>query len=285
MAKLVLGTNKQTVVPAVVRDMSPAHYIEKKAVNGVLKNSANIINLNSITDFGSYALAYAYAEAAFPVNTKLDFSNITTITGNSALYYAFYYSLGIVEVDFSSLVDIIGSNGCASAFFGCSELTVVKLSSLKTINGNGACNSMFNGCSGLISVDLSSVETVGVAGSLNNMFQNCYELTSVNLNGLNNIKQLSAQFAYMFNGCRHLESVTFGGLKASTFASAVNQLAYLFNNTTGSQATNGCTVHFPSNFDPSDPNHTFDASTLTGYPTFGGSASYIHVAFDLPATE
>jgi hypothetical protein len=89
----------------------------------------------------------------------------------------------------------------------------------------------------------------------------------------------------MFYGCSHLESVTFGGLTASTFASAVNQIQYMFNNQTGAAAPNGCTVHFPSNFDPSDPNHTFDASTLTGYPTFGGSSSYIHVAFDLPATE
>lgn len=82
------------------------------------------------------------------------------------------------------------------------------------------------------------------------------------------------------------KSITANGVYDVTdFASAVNQIQYLFNTTTGSQATNGCTVHFPSNFDPSDPDHTFDASTLTGYPTFGGSASYIHLAFDLPATE
>jgi hypothetical protein len=89
----------------------------------------------------------------------------------------------------------------------------------------------------------------------------------------------------MLQNCKKLESVKFGGLTSTTFASAQNQFSSLFDSSTGSQAPNGCTVHFPSNFDPSDPNHTFDASTLTNYPTFGGSASYIHVAFDLPATE
>jgi hypothetical protein len=118
------------------------------------------------------------------------------------------------------------------------------------------------------------------------MFYGCTGLTSVNFNGLNVITgQVSPSYSAMFYGCSHLESVTFGGLTASTFASAVNQIQYMFNNQTGAAAPNGCTVHFPSNFDPSDPNHTFDASTLTGYPTFGGSSSYIHVAFDLPATE
>jgi hypothetical protein len=118
------------------------------------------------------------------------------------------------------------------------------------------------------------------------MFQGCGKLTTAKFNVLNTVSvQIASSWAQMFGGCNKLESVELGGLKASTFASRKDQIAYLFNAQTGSQATNGCTVHFPSNFDPSDPNHTFDASTLTGYPTFGGNAQYIHVAFDLPATE
>ena len=117
------------------------------------------------------------------------------------------------------------------------------------------------------------------------MFRRCFALKSISFSSLTQISnQLSTSSQPVFGADYILESVEFGGLKASTFASAVNQLQYLFDSTTGQNATNGCTVHFPSNFDPSDPNHTFDASTLTGYPTFGGDANYIHVAFDLPAT-
>lgn len=136
------------------------------------------------------------------------------------------------------------------------------------------------------SIDLSSLITISGANACDAIFFNCTGLTSVKMNKLNVVTaQMAPSYSSIFGGCTHLESVELGGLTASTFVSIKNQIAYLFTSSTGSQAPNGCTVHFPSNFDPADPNHTFDASTLTGYPTFGGSASYIHVAFDLPASE
>ena len=266
---------------------APAHYVEKTVdANGKLVTSTNIINLNGVTDVGDYVLYYAYYRVVFPANTGVDLSSLTAMSGQNACYYMFSGCTGLTSADLSGLITISGSNACQFMFQSCTGLTSADLSSLTTISGNSACQYMFNNDSGLTSVDLSSLTTVSGSNVFQSSFGGCSGLQSVKMNKLNVItQQLSPSYAQMFLSCTHLESVELGGLTASTFASLVNQIQYLFSNTTGSQATNGCTVHFPSNFDPSDPNHTFDASTLAGYPTFGGNASYIHVAFDLPASE
>ena len=245
--------------------------------------------------------------------TSVNLSGLTTVSGGNACQSMFYFSKGITSADLSGLTTVSGGNACQNMFSSCMGLTSINISNLTTISGNSACQAMFQLCPMITSIDLSRLTTVSGGNACNSMFQNstgitnvvlsslitisgsnacvnmfsgCTGLTSAKLNALNSITtQVAPSYGAMFNGCTKLESVEFGGLTASTFASIKNQLQYLFSNTTGSQATNGCTVHFPSNFDPSDPNHTFDASTLTDYPTFGGSASYIHVAFDLPATE
>ncbi|MFQ6703647.1 MAG: leucine-rich repeat protein [Alphaproteobacteria bacterium] len=324
---------------------APAHYVEKIVdANGVLQNSANIINLNGVTNIADYVLSGAYAFVDFPENTIFDMSSITSLSGLSSCQNMFSckvttqksltginlsglitisgsntcnsmlsHNKQLVSVDLSSLTTINGSQVCYSMFTGCSGLTSVDLPSLTTINGQSACGQMFSGCtmvtsinlptlitingsqacqymfgscSGLTSVDLPSLTTISASNACGQMFYNCSGLTSVKMNKLNVItQQISSSYSIVFQSCNKLESVELGGLTASTFASKVNQIQYLFDNYTGRDAPNGCTVHFPSNFDPADPNHTFDASTLAGYPTFGGNASYIHVAFDLPATE
>ena len=313
MAKIVLGTNKSVSAPAIVRDKSPKYYVEKTLdSNGKLVPSSTMINLNGVTDLGKYVLYGEYAYVSFPTNTSIDMSSLTSISGERACYYMFYYATGITSIDLSalttisgtypcshmfsnssltnadlsSLTTINGDNAATGLFYTCTSLTSVDLSSLTTISGNDAVSEMFKTCLLLQTVSFPSLTTVSSNSSLRGMFEGCIVLTSVSFNKLNVIgAQLSPSYQKMFNNCYKLESVTFGGLKASTFSSAVNQLQYLFSTTTGRDAPNGCTLHFPSNFDPSDPNHTFDASTLTGYPTFGGSANYIHLAFDLPATE
>lgn len=216
----------------------------------------------------------------------VDLSSLTTISGSNACYYMFRGCTGLTSVDLSGLTTINGSGACQYMFYNCTGLTNISLSSLTTISSPSGCSYMFQGCTGLTSVDLSGLTTISGNGACASMFQGCTWLTAVKISALNTMSvQIASSYGQMFTGCTRLESVEFGGLTASTFASRTDQIAYLFKNDTGSVASNGCTVHFPSNFDPSDPNHTFDASTLTGYPTFGGNASYIHVAFDLPATE
>jgi hypothetical protein len=237
---------------------APAHYIEKTVdANGKLINSTNIINLNGVTDVGDYALCGQYRGVSFPQNTNVDLSSLTKITGEHALENAFCQS-SIKSIDLSGVTIISGSNVFQQAFWGCSALENVYFSNLTSITSTTVFQSAFTN-SALKTISFSKLNVIN------------YDFGSFYLEP--------------FSGCYNLESVEFGGLTASTFVSKKTQLQNLFRDTTGSQAPNGCTVHFPSNFDPSDPSHTFDASTLKGYPTFGGSASYIHVAFDLPATE
>ena len=272
---------------ATIPTTAPTYYVEKtKNTNNVLTNSSNIIDLKGINDIGENALRYQYNGISFPANTTVDFSSLTQITGKYACGETFSSTSGITSVNLSNLTTINGNNCCNAMFSGSSSLTSVNLNSLTTISGTNACVNMF-ASTNIISLKLNSLTTLN-GGSINGFTYNNQSLTEVEFNSLTNISSTigsSLSTARPFGGCTNLESVSFGGLKSTTFSSAVNQLQYLFYSNTGSTATNGCTVHFPSNFDPSDPNHTFDASTLTGYPTFGGSASYIHVAFDLPATE
>ena len=271
----------------------PAYYIEKSVdANGVLKNGAKITTFTGVKDLSDYVLSYAFYKSVFPANTTIDMSDLTTISNGYCAEHCFQAhpnistNNGITSVDLSSLTTISGAGACQRMFAYCSGITSVDLSSLTTISGASSCGGMFANCTSLTNMNLNSLETISGNNSVNGMFANCSNLISVSFNKLNVLSaSLGSSSSALFSSCGKLESVSFGGLTASTFASKTDQFAYLFNNTTGSTATGGCTVHFPSNFDPSDPNHTFDASTLGGYPTFGGSASYIHVAFDLTATE
>lgn len=263
---------------------APAHYVEKTVdANGKLQNTANFINLNGVNDIGGQTLSYAYAGTSFPNNTNIDMSSITQLTGTSACAYMFLQSSGSINVDMSNVQTITGNSACNS-MFQYSGISSIDLSSLVTLGSYCMVSAFEN--SSLQHINFPSLTTTG-SGTLYAAFRQCSNLISIKLNALNNITgQLSNDsYGAVAGYCSKLETVELGGLTASTFASAVNQLQYLFDSSTGQNAPNGCTVHLPSNFDPSDPNHTFDASTLTGYPTFGGSASYIHVAFDLPATE
>lgn len=269
---------------------APAYYVEKTVdANGNLKASSNFINLTGVTDLWGYALTAAYATVAFPDNTNIDMSSLTAISGAYACQNMFNSSSGAIHVDMSNVITISGQESCNNMFAN-SQIVSINLQNLTTISVGSyvytsPVQNMFLNCSRLISLGLPKLTSV--AYGMAQMLRNCQALTSVKMNALNVIAQSlsSSSYAAVMGACYALQSVELGGLTASTFASAVNQLQYLFDNTTGKNAPNGCTVHFPSNFDPSDPNHTFDASTLTGYPTFGGNASYIHVAFDLPATE
>lgn len=255
-------------------------YMFKNCVN---MTSVDISSLTAIS--GDYACQYMFQGCS--ALTSMNLSSLTTISGSYACNDMFIDCFHIINVDLSSLTTISGSNFvCSGMFQSCSRITSVDLSGLTTINGNYACNDMFFNCEGLISIDLSSLTTIGGTNACGGMFSGCRKMISIDLPSLTTISALLApSYSTVFNNCTYLESVKFGGLKSTTFASAVNQLQYLFNSLTGSKAPNGCTVHFPSNFDPSNPSHTFDASTLAGYPTFGGNASYIKIAFDLPATE
>ena len=167
----------------------------------------------------------------------------------------------------------------------------VDLSSVKTISAGQCFQYAFSNTNnytgtGTLSVDFSGLESITGTWIFESAFRNS-ALKQISFDKLSVISQnfVGSSGGAAFYGCKKLESVSFGGFTSATFANSKTQLQYLFNSTSGSTATGGCTVHFPSNFDPDNPNKTFDITTLTGYPTFGGDANYIHLAYDLPATE
>ena len=286
-SRLYIGNGQaapSTVIEKVVPILPPYTFQREVDSNGVLKlctTNPYIMDFTSVTDLSSCVLSYAYKDNTH-ISGNIDMSSLTAISGERACFHTFDGCTGITSADLSSVTSI-GAYCCQYMFYGCTNLESVNLSSLTSIDGTAACYNMFQNCTSLTSVNFPSLTTVSY-GMSNNMFTGCTELRSVSFDVLSIIKvALGSNGSFMFDSCVKLESVSFGGIKASTNPKA--RFKALFSTTTGSQSPNGCTVHFPTNFDPNNPNKTYDASKITGYPTFGGNAQYIHVAFDLPATE
>lgn len=240
---------------------APAHYIEKSVdANGVLGAAPVGIDLSGVTDLAPYSLAYAGYIAQFSGAALLNTTSLTKISGMYALDFAFY-STNVTSTGLNNVEEVSGLLALENAFCNCSNITTMGLDNLKTLSGTRCLNSCFTG-TGLIEARFTKLD----------------EITADNVFALN-------QYSSCFARCYYLQNVYFNAVKSSTFSTRLSALQYLFNQDTGSMATGGCTVHFPSNFDPSNPNKTFDITTLAGYPTFGGDANYIHLAYDLPATE
>lgn len=156
---------------------APAHYVEKTVTaNGKLVNSANIINLNGVTDVGDYVLMRAYYAVSFPANTSVDLSSLTTISGEYACSNTFRSSKRITSVDLSGVTTVSGSNACSYMFSDCNDITSADLSGLTTINGNFAFQYMFQGCASLTTVYIGGTTAINFGPRTNqftNMFQNC----------------------------------------------------------------------------------------------------------------
>lgn len=287
------------------------HDLPREVVNGKLVRSTDIIDLTGITDLGDYALYCAYYNLSLPQNTQIDFSSLTTISGNYSCYNAFavygnitsadlgnittisgdyacygmFASSGCRSKDLSSLTTISGGWACEDMFGLCWNMTTLGLDSLTTISGTCACQGMFKG-TGITNANLDSVVSITGDAACNAMFERTF-VTSASFANLNVITYpICNESRSMFGQCFFLENVYFGGLTASTFAERTDQLQYLFDDQTGIQTPDGVLyIHFPSNFDPDDPNHTFDAQNLDGYPEFGAYGVSVEPVFDLDQTE
>ena len=188
-------------------------------------------------------------------------------------------------INLNGITDI-GNYALYAAYSNNTLITAMNTGTISSISGNSAMMFCCEKATALITADLSSITSITGTDVFSSCFNGCTWLETVNLNGLNIISnKLCSSGLQMFGGCFRLKDLYLGGLTASTFANAQNQLQDLFNTSTGAIASGGCTIHFPANFNPDDPDKTFDITTLSGYPTFGGGSSYIHLAYDLPATE
>ena len=289
MAKLVIGTNKQTVVPAVVRDMSPDVYREW------------------LVDSSGYATNK---------QGKLDLSSIKHITQNYLLYYAFYYAL-YTEVDFSNLLEI-NANYCCRSCFSSSSIETINIGKLEKILGSDGASYMFNAskiknisfdslkiidtassflasCTRLVEALFPKLEQVTGSNGVGDLFQSDSSLTTVDFGRLTKAK---GSIYEMFRGCSSLREVKFYSLNYLKENAMLRQCqscsdiqVYLYavradtfsnvncmNNYFISGSNN--TLHFPKNLDPQGGSTVI--SSLTSYPNFGGTNTAL--AFDLPST-
>ena len=285
--------------------------------NGVLTKGNTPINLTGIVEIsGTRTLQMAQAQNTQLTTLFIDGDTLTDISGIHALREICFGCTSLTSTGLNNLTTISGDAALMNAFTGCSSLQYTGLTSVTSITGGVALNAAFNRCTSLISTGLVLLNSIGNRQSsgweLEDAFANCSKLTDAGMGSLRYIYSdgsgysvfpnafgnctslVTCDFAVLnvieaplgesnkpvFAGCTALHDVYFRAVDSSTFSSETNQLQYLFDENTGCYSVGGCTLHFPSNFDPSDPDHTFDVTTLAGYPTFGGSASFINIAYD-----
>lgn len=269
MAKLVIGTNKQNGVPAVVRDMSPTHYIEYPVdANGIIQFPQTVMSFKGVKGIGANTLqnAYRYNTA---ISGEVDLSDIERITTNGA-NAMFSYASNITGVDLSNCEEIT-ANGSGQMFDNCSKLQTVKLGKLRVIGSRtdsymGTCFNMFNSCKITGHLDLSKLEFIGGGNAANQMFNGNTGITSVDLSSLYEIYNNtgSTPAGSMLSGCKlvtcafpslalvgkigmtsflqynsTLQDVWFYALTPSSFGNYTDQFTNLLRN------ISGCTVHFP----------------------------------------
>ena len=276
-------------------------YLEYMVSAGKLQNStttSHVIDINGATDVKEFVLANAYMNNP-NINSKVDLSSLTQVSGQYALYGAFS-SCSVPEIDLSSLTTISGTNacrsmcssaaylasidltalttisgdnGCTSMFYNCWYLQSIDLSSLTSITGQYACRGMFTD-SALASIDLSGLTTMLGYNCCQEMFYRCTHLTTVTFTSLYNVSQ-GGVLQNAFQACSGLQSLYFPALTSTSFGNYNNQFSGMLTN------CSGVTVHFPSNLDPAGGSTVI--SSKSGYPNFGGSN--ITLAFDLTATS
>ena len=100
--------------------------IPREVINGVYQRPTENFTFrlpNDATDLGDYCLYYAFYNC--PELTSVDFSSLTTISGEESLYYAFEDCTELTSVDLSALTTVSGNNSFEDAFYGCTGLTSV----------------------------------------------------------------------------------------------------------------------------------------------------------------
>lgn len=304
MAKLVIGSNKQNGIPAIVKEVGvqpslgtknisangtynassdnydgyssvtvavpsvSEPYLELEVMpNGNLRHStttSRLLPLSGFSGINDYVLAGAYYGNA-NISGDVIFTNLTSINGTHACYAAFRETR-VSSFSAPMLTIISGAQACQTMFQS-SWITTASMPELKTISGNSACQNMFS-MSRVSSVNLSKLETVSTNG-LWSAFYNCDFLSSMTFDALKNIDAVYVFYNAFSNS--GIQSISFPALKSTSFGSHTNQFNNMLTGVTG------CTVHFPSNLQSviglwSDVQNGFGGTNTT-------------VLFDLPATE
>lgn len=293
-----------------IEELSPAICIERTVDenNGLIVGGTNVIDLTGITNLGSYSMAYGYTENMGISGVALrNATSLTTVDGEKAASNAFrgcenitstgasyiqtvsgirafedaFLRTAITTTGFDNLISIIGDNAFYQAFYACRSLATVGMDNLETIQGFNAFSYAFQVCPLLKVISFPKVKNITGRNAFSNAFDT---VETIRFDSLDNFGTDGGFGQRSFN-VPPLKDVYLGGIKSTTFSQRTDVFDRIFGTNTGATASEGCTLHLPTNFDPENPNKTFDITTLQGYPTFGGLEDYIHLAFDLPATE
>lgn len=135
--------------------------------NGVLRNSATLIDLTGVTDFGNYSLQYAYYNnmdipSTFSINTE-------RITGLNAFTYAFASSCSLTTINANKLV-YAGASVFSDMCRSNSRFTTFNCPSLKILGATtGAVFSNTFRATSVTSFSFPALKNVGNTGVFSNM--------------------------------------------------------------------------------------------------------------------
>ena len=246
----------------------------QRALESLVENSSSIetVYLNSLTSVGSYSLNSAFSNSGIQY---LDFPSMTSITNYSCVNMC-RNCHNLMTVNFPSLVNATGDQNSFDSAFKDSGVVSVNFGSLVDCNTSGNIfSSAWQNCPNLTSVNLSSLVAANYRQVFMNAFRDCPSLTTMNFNSLNVVGAPNA-FGNAFTNDSAIEHIYFNAFTNGTIATGQ---ASIFTNmlyNTGTSVTH--TVHFPNNIENAVMN-------TTGYPLFGGTSSYVTLAFDLPSTD
>lgn len=304
MAKLVIGSNKQNGIPAIVKEVvvQPSlgtknitangtynassdnydgyssvtvnvptvsePYLELEVNNGDLRHSqatSHLLPLSGFTGIDAHLLAYAYYYNT-NISGAIVFSDLKWLAHEYSCLRTFAYTHAS-SFSAPQLTSVTAQSTCYGMFLG-SRITSASLPSLTTISGDSALYECFR-YSYVSSVDLSSLKTISGRYGLYTGFANCNYLTTMTFLALDVLTGYGALQRAFENSA--VTSLSFPALKSDSFGSYTNQFNNMLSGVTG------CTVHFPSNL------QSVIGSWSDVTNGFGGTNTT--VLFDLPQTE
>lgn len=227
MSKLVIGSSKTNIVPAMVRDVSPDCYVEYNVKSNysskpLIADSDKIIDLKGkgIQTISCPGLAMAYYNNQ-KISGPVDFSSLKYVyaerldlAGTSSyftlpepFYATFYNAKNLTSVDLSGILTWGSTTtyeiGCW--MFAKTGVETVDISNATKITfGSG----MFSNCNKLTTVDCHSAQYIFG----NSAFLNCTKLTDfiTNPNGFDFYADgFAADGRYFFKGCTSLAKFPF----------------------------------------------------------------------------
>lgn len=159
-------------------------YIRGESACSDIANSASFssVSFPSLkTIEGTYVMRRAFYnclslnEVLFP---KLEIISGTWACQSMLLYTISSYSK-IKKIDFANLTTITGTNCMENAFNCCGSLQDVLVPKLTTISGNYACTRMFHGCKALTTISFPSLITIEGTKPMYEMFTYCTNLSEI----------------------------------------------------------------------------------------------------------